>query len=135
MKNTEISCHGELMDRILELRLEKELQEQILRQSFNEFAITISPVTIIKESLHELVSDTGVKSDLIQIGLNIGANFLIDKALGKRNSIKGFLSSVLMEKISSSLINGNMSWILAYLQKFMNPVNQENQQQTQNSTL
>ena len=46
-------------------------------------------------------------------------SLFIDKVLGRNNSIKGFLSSMLFEKISTTFINKNATGIIAGIGKLM----------------
>lgn len=113
MENTEISNHGDLLISIAQLRVKKEEQEEDLKLIFREFANTLNPVMIAKQSLHELATDSGVKVDVVKVGLNLGTSFLIDVVFGRSRSVKGFISSVILEKISTSLINNNVSKIIS----------------------
>ena len=113
MKNIHITNHAELMLRIMQLKSEKLSQETELKHSVKEFIYSISPVSIVKDSLHELAQDEQVKFDMTKVGLNIGANFLIDKIVGRNRSIKGFLGAMLVEKLSSKFINNNASSIIS----------------------
>ncbi|MBL0309933.1 MAG: hypothetical protein IPP77_09725 [Bacteroidetes bacterium] len=113
MENPEIFNHADLMIRIAQLREKKVEQEEDLKLTFREFANTLNPVMIVKQSLHELATDTDVKVDVVKVGLNLGTSFLIDMVFGRNRSVKGFISSVILEKISTSLINNNVSKIIS----------------------
>jgi len=97
-KNSNITDHATLTERILQLREDKKI----------EFS-SLNPFNMLKQSLHEFVEDKDVKTDILKAGVNIGANLLIDKSLGKYRSIKGFLSSVLVESISTPFIYSGLS--------------------------
>jgi hypothetical protein len=112
MENSGISTYTELKLRIIHLKSEKAKQEEELKQSFKAFANSINPVSIVKESIHELARDKEVQVDLTKIVLNIGTNLIINKILGRDHSIKDFLSSLLIEKISGFLENKNVSQIV-----------------------
>lgn len=122
MENIKIINHTQLQLRIMHLRSEKFSQEIELKHSVKEFVYSISPVSIVKDSIHTLVQDKEVRFDMAKVGLNIGANFLIDKVVGRGRSIKGFLGSIIIEKISSSLINGNTSSIISGITKMMHSI-------------
>ncbi len=121
MENTKISGHTELLLQIMHLKGEKFRQEEELKHSLKEFAYSLSPAQIVKDSLHKLASDKEVRVDLGKVGLNMGANFIIEKVLGRSNSIKGFLSSILVEKISGSIINNNSSKIISGISNLLFP--------------
>ncbi len=114
-----IKNRKELQLRILELKNLRVKQEIELKDSIKEFANTLSPVAMIKNSLHELVHDKDVKLDLANLSLNAGANFVIDKILGKNRSVKGYLSSLLMENVSKFFINKNVPEIISGISKLI----------------
>jgi hypothetical protein len=120
MENTEITNHSELIIQIALVKSEKTRQEEALKYIIKEFSISLNPLSIIKNSIHELAADKVVKLDLAKVGLNMGANFLIEKLLGRNSSIKGFLSSLLVEKVSGGLISNNMPKILSVINNLFN---------------
>lgn len=115
MENSDISNHLELRIRISQLKAEQNIQKAALANMCKEFVSTLNPVTFVKSSLHTLATDKTVQFDLVKVGLNLGTNLIIDQTLGRYRSIKGFLSSVLLEKYSSSFINNNVSKIVSVI--------------------
>lgn len=107
MDNTNITTHAALISRIRFLRAEKIRQEAELKQRFNDTLSLLNPVSIVKDSLHELAENKQVQFDVAKVALNMGTNLVIDQVFGKYRSIKGFLSSVLLEKMSDRFINTN----------------------------
>jgi hypothetical protein len=121
MGNIEITTHSELLLHIMQLKFEKQNQEIKIKNSAKELIKSISPVTMIKDSLHELSHDKGVRFDIAKVGLNLGTNFLLEKVVGRNRSIKGFLSSIILEKISGAFINKNASSIISTITKLIKP--------------
>jgi hypothetical protein len=121
METKNITSHAQLCLQIMHLKAEKFKQEEELKHTFQEFVYTINPVNLVKNSLHDLAEDHEVQFDLAKVGLNMGANFLINQVLGRNRSIKGFLSSMLVEKFSSSYINNNVSKIISGIGNFFKP--------------
>ena len=124
MKNKEILNHAELSLRIMELKSEVLLQQDNLKYTFKGFLFTLNPISIVKESIHELAKDKEVQFDLTKVGLNLGADFLINQVLGRNRSINGFLCSVLLEKLSNTFINKNASGIISGISKLLSKNNQ-----------
>ncbi|OFX58327.1 MAG: hypothetical protein A2066_06605 [Bacteroidetes bacterium GWB2_41_8] len=120
MENTQITGYTEVTMRIMHLKQEKIRQEDELNDALKELVYNLSPVSMVKQSLHKLAHDREVQFDLTKIGLNLGANFLIDRILGKNSSLKGFLSALLVEKISASFINNNLSVIISGIRRLIN---------------
>ena len=120
MENKKILNHNDLLCHISNLKDEKIYQEFELKIKLNEFIKTLNPISIVKDSIHELAQDKEVRLDVAKVGLNIGANLLIDGVFGRSRSIKGFLSSILIEKISSIVIDKNASGIISGIGKLIN---------------
>ena len=117
MKNSVINDHTALVLRISELKAEKIIQEGKLKNSFKEFTNNFSPLSLLKGSMQELADDKEAQSVLLKAGLNLGSNFIIEKVLGRSRSIKGFLSSILVEKLSTPFINNKVSKIISGISK------------------
>ncbi|MBA3663066.1 MAG: hypothetical protein H0W61_02515 [Bacteroidetes bacterium] len=117
-----VSNHTQLALRIKQLKAKKFIQEEELKVAIKEFVNTLSPLSMVKDSLHKLATDNEVKTDLATVGLKLGANLLIDTVLGKRSGIKGFLSSLLVENVAGSYINNNSSKIISTISQLLNKV-------------
>lgn len=107
MEKATVSIHADLMLKIQEIQESKEYQEQELKENFREFANELSPVSVVKSSIHELVNSKEVQFDLLKGGMKLGASYLIKRSFNNNLGIKGFLSSLLLEKLSSSFIEAN----------------------------
>ncbi len=112
MEKTTISRHAELMLHIQEVKKSINIQEVELKESFQDLIHDLSPLEVAKSSIHGLVNDKGVQFDLLKGGMTLGVDYLIEKIFNKKGSIKGFLSSVFLEKVSSSFIQTNADSII-----------------------
>lgn len=121
MQNTAILSHKDLCARIQFLKTQKLNEEVQLRQTFNGFVDTINPISIAKRSLYALVADSEVHFALAKVGLNIGANLIIEQVLGKNRSVKGFFRTILVEIFSNSYINSHVSEIMTMVSQLMSP--------------
>ena len=119
MQNPNIVSHADLLAHIAQLKVEKRQQEAEIKQNFRDFTQGLNPVAIIKQSLGELAEDKTVQFNLTKMGLIAGTDFVIDQVLGRNRSVKGFLSSVLVEKFTGDLINNNASAVLAGISNLM----------------
>jgi hypothetical protein len=111
MEATAITCDQDLMDRIAELKAIKLDQEAKISQQFKDIKDSLNIGTIVKESVAHIAADKDTRKDLLKIGTSMGANFLIEKIMGSNNSIKGFLGSMLAEKVSNTFIGKLISKI------------------------
>lgn len=117
MEKAAITTHEELQAHIAELRATLDVQGMALNNHFSEFVQSISPFEAVKSSIHELVADKEVQFDLVKGGLNLGANFLIERIFNRNHDVKGFLSSTVIEKVSSSFIQANAASIMVGITK------------------
>lgn len=117
MESTEIASYDALLMQIRQMEAEKISRSDELQQKFTEVVYTLNPVSFVKESLHTLANDKEVHIDLAKVGLNLGANLVIDQVLGKYRSVKGFFGSVLFENISGYFINQNATKIMSGISK------------------
>lgn len=117
MENTDIYDHATLIKHIHYLRDVKNVQEEELKSCFNGFVDSLNPVTLVKKSLHDLAENKEVQFDLTKVALNTASNLVIDQLFGKYRSIKGFLSSVMIEGVSNTFINGSSLKILSFFKK------------------
>ncbi len=108
METTQITNHTELLLQIEELRYLKNIQEENLKQSFKTVSGTLDLLSIFKGS-----NNTNPEFDIAKVGLNTALDLIIDMVLGKHRSIKGFLSSVLVEKFSTMLVNNNLGNVIS----------------------
>ena len=115
-----IKNYEQLSARIIILKSERLRQEQILKYSVHEFISSLNPISIVKKSLRGFATDKDVQIDIAKVGLNLGANLLINKVLGKQGSIKGFLSSLVLQKLSSAFIKNNESKIMSTINILLN---------------
>jgi hypothetical protein len=104
MEATAKPCYATLLSRIDELRIIKAEQEALISQQFNDLKNSLNIGTILKESVNHIATDKNTQKDIVKIAATTGANFLIEKLLGSNNSIKGFLGSIVAEKVSGSFI-------------------------------
>ncbi|MDZ4667777.1 MAG: hypothetical protein SGJ00_07820 [bacterium] len=105
MKAKDIQNHDDLLMLIAETRDRVGIEEKIAFASFKVVVKTLNPLALIKDSLHDLFSDKELVQDVKSFGIKTGANFVIDKVLGKNKSIKGFIYSILAENVSEYLLN------------------------------
>ena len=124
MQKVIISNQAELLARIKFLKREKPVKEEDLKLKFKEYMTSLNPLLLMKDALHQLANDKEVRLDLGKVGLNIATTFITDKLLGRQRSIKGFLGSMLVEKLSSLVITSNGSKLLDGLSKLLKPKSQ-----------
>src|ERR1700752_838262 len=97
----------ELHQRIMKLNYLKEEQEIAIKRNVRELGYSLHPAMILKNIAGKFTEDTETNSTLKSIGINLGKDFLLSKLFGKGQSLKGFLTSVVIRKVTDYLINKN----------------------------
>jgi hypothetical protein len=114
-----ITNHADLVSLIDQLKSESKLQENLLKEKFKALSESLNPVNLVKKSLTDLASDKSVRLNVGKLGLNFGANMIIDKIFGKYRSLGGFFRSTIVESICTGVINKKYPKIAAIVQQFM----------------
>ena len=105
MENTTIVNYSELIGRLTELKSEREEQEIVLIQTFSEFVSSINIFSFFKSSD---ATNNFQSNDLIKSGLSMTINLIAGLVFGKNRSIKGFLSTLMVERFTKMIINNNL---------------------------
>lgn len=103
MEKVTIVNHSQLILRIAELRMYKDIQENELKDSFKEVISTLNLISMFKEA-----TNANRPMELAKSGVNMVLDLIIDLILGKHRSIKGYLSAVMVEKFTTMLVNNNL---------------------------
>lgn len=114
-----ITNHADLVSLIDQLKSESKIQESLLKEKFKAYSDSLSPVNLVKKSLNDLANDKAVRLNVGKIGLNLGANMIIDKLFGKYRSLGGFFRSTIAETISTGVINKKYPKIANVIRQFM----------------
>lgn len=108
MEKVIIKKHSELILRIAELRMYKDIQEAELQNSFKDIVSTLNLVSLFKKATNQ---DRPL--ELAKSGVNMVLDLIIDLVLGKHRSIKGYLSAVMVEKFTTVLVDNNLINIIS----------------------
>lgn len=106
-KTGTITNHAQLQLRIAELRMYKSIQEEELKVSLRDAFTTLNIISIFKNATVEQ------PLQLAKSAVNMTLDLIIDLVLGKHRSIKGFLSSILVERFTTSLVDNNLMNVIS----------------------
>jgi hypothetical protein len=100
MDNIIIENHSDLLQRIAVLRGQKDEMEDQLKDTFSEVVSTLNLVSVFEK---------GPKMtrpiELAKSGANMFLDIIVGLIMRKHRSIKGYLSAVLVEKVTTILID------------------------------
>ncbi len=114
MENKVIINHVQLQLRIAELRMYKGIQEEELKLSLRDAFATLNFISIFKNATVEQ------PIQLAKSAVNMTLDLIIDLVLGKHRSIKGFLSSILVERFTNTLVDNNLMTIISTVTGLIN---------------
>ena len=114
MENKVIINHVQLQLRIAELRMYKGIQEEELKLSLRDAFATLNFISIFKNATVEQ------PIQLAKSAVNMTLDLIIDLVLGKHRSIKGFLSSILVERFTTTLVDNNLMTIISTVTGLIN---------------
>ncbi len=115
MENTPIVTHSDLLRQLEVFKLEKEIGEEMLKIRFMDVVTSFNIVSLFKASTKEDYPFEFAKSGVIMV-VNLFTNLM----LGKHRSIKGYLSSVMVERFTTVLIENNFLPIIAGISSLLN---------------
>lgn len=122
MESNDIINKSDLTTRLVQLQAEKLVLEQQIKGSVEDLIDSVSPARVVRNIVGGVLSDREIHHDLASFGLHMGANLITDQILGKNKSVKGYLSSTLVQQITASLIKNNMPTILSGLNLLLDSV-------------
>ncbi|MCE3258553.1 MAG: hypothetical protein K0S12_194 [Bacteroidetes bacterium] len=102
MNDNSASPHADLLKDIAILKEKKQRDEKILKESLKQAALSLKPISFIKESILELTTDKNVKQDLFAAGIQLSSNFLIEKILNKNVVSESSRDTSFMKRLNSS---------------------------------
>lgn len=101
-----ITSAADLSEEIARLELQKEMQEELLKDNLRELSYFIQPGVILKRAFGKLKDDTELQQNAVKTSLNLGAQFLLDKLmLRKGTGLKSYFMNMVLKRIVSFVIN------------------------------
>jgi len=100
--------YDDLLLEIQVLKQESAAKEEALGKAWNNFASSINPVAMVKDTLHSLTHDSKIQADITSVAMHAGSSLLIGKILGRNRSIQGYFTSVIVEKLYFSMMNSEL---------------------------
>src|SRR6185437_15102266 len=115
MRTTKIHTYNELSLRINQLNDLKDKQEIALKNDVKELYQRLQPKNIIKETAKDLANDTEFRGNSLKALKNIATDFVVGRLFNKNSSVKGFIATVLVEKLVAPLIANNKTKIVDFI--------------------
>jgi hypothetical protein len=95
-----IRNHVELSYRIMKLNALKAEQEDVIRKDIKEIYYSFMPSELLRKAWNSFKENPAAQTNVGAAGVGIGLDFLIKRISGRNSSLKGYLSSILFEKVA-----------------------------------
>jgi hypothetical protein len=118
-RELKITNEAQLTDKIMKLGLRKAALGQEFREDIKEIYSMVHPANIVRSVIHGLSNEEVDKSDLKRTSLHIGMNYLIGKVFGRSSSLKGYFSSIMVEKLAGYIVKNHALEIMHSIDQFV----------------
>ena len=111
MSKHKIDTYEQLSLRIIELSTLKTVQELELRNNVKEAYEHYKIKNILKRTVKDLAADDEFKEN----SFKAATSFILGKLFSKNNQPKGFITSLLIDKLITPLIKNNKDKIISFI--------------------
>jgi hypothetical protein len=115
MTNSKITTYEEVTRRIAELNAVKEAQEVELKNNLTEVYQNFQLKNILKNAVKDLAADKEFRQDGITAATGMATDLVIGRLFNKNNSIRGYITSLLVEKLALPFIKNNKEKIFSFI--------------------
>jgi hypothetical protein len=112
---SKIATYEELTLRINQLNSIKDTQEIELKNNLNQVYQKFQLKNILKETVKDLAGDAEFRGDSFKAATGVATDFIVGRLFNKNNSIKGFITTFLIEKLVTPLIKNNKDKIISFI--------------------
>ncbi|HTA61236.1 MAG TPA: hypothetical protein VK835_02220 [Bacteroidia bacterium] len=112
---SKITTYEELTLRINQLNGIKDAQEIELKNNLNQVYQKFQLKNILKETVRDLANDAEFRGDGFKAAGNMATDFVVGRLFNKNNTIRGFIATLLIEKLVTPLITNNKDKILSFI--------------------
>ncbi|MDX9747356.1 MAG: hypothetical protein RBT57_02545 [Paludibacter sp.] len=110
-----ITNYSQLESQLSVLHLERDYQELVLKDSFHSLITSLNLVSLFKAATNH-----DRPAELAKSGITLIINLITNLILGKHRSIKGYLSSIMVERFTTMIVDNNLFSMIAGLTTLFN---------------
>ena len=115
MTNIKITTYEEVTKRIAQLNDKKDIQEIELKNNLKEVYENFQLKNIIKNTVKDLASDKEFRQDGITAATSFATDLVVGRLFNKNNSVRGFVTTLLVEKLALPFIKNNKEKIFSFI--------------------
>ncbi len=123
MTNTKITTYEEVTQRIAQLSAKKDIQEIELKNNLKEVYENFQIKNIIKNTVKDLASDKEFRQDGITAAASFATDLVVGRLFNKNNSVRGFVTTLLVEKLALPFIKNNKEKIFSFISNLISKHN------------
>lgn len=105
MKGATVPDYVGLRHQIMQLNAKKEEQEELIKHQVKELYYSIHPATILQNAITEVSENTKMHNNIAKVGLTAVTDYIIGKIFRRNSSIRGYFSSIAVEKITEFVLS------------------------------
>ena len=114
-----IRTYEDASARIAELTLVKNKQEEALVKNLKDFYESHQPKNLIKKAVRDLAHDNEFKEDGVLAAKNVATDLIVGRLFNKNNSVKGYITTFLIEKLALPFLKKNKDKILSFVNQIL----------------
>ena len=112
---TKITTYEEVTQRIAQLNTLKDTQEIELKNNLKEVYANFQLKNIIKNTVKDLAHDKEFRQDGVSAATGLAADMVLGRLFNKNNSIRGYITTLLIEKLALPFIKNNKEKIFSFI--------------------
>jgi len=115
MTSTNTTTYEGVTERIAQLNLIKDAQERELKNNLKEVYQNFQLKNIVKNMVKDLANDTEFRQDGMSAVTGMATDLVIGRLFNKNNSIRGYITTLLVEKLALPFIKNNKEKIFSFI--------------------
>jgi len=123
MINTKITTYQEVLQRIAQLNVLKDAQEIELKNNLKEVYQNFQLKNILKNTVIDLANDKEFRQDSMAAATGLATDMVLGRLFNKNNSIRGFITTLLIEKLALPFIKNNKEKIFSFISNLVSKHN------------
>lgn len=122
-----ITTASQLHEAILLMEIKQKDEQILLKEQFKQTYDSLKPVSIIKDSLNELLNLSNLKEEIIDTSISVAVGYLSKKLVfGSTDSnFKQFLGSLLQVGVTS-IVSQNTDSIRSFASRILSNISAQN---------
>jgi hypothetical protein len=115
MIHFKINTYEDLTARVAELNSIKDKQELELKSNLKKVQQSFQLKHLLKSTVKDLANDKEFRQDGIKAATGMATDLVLGRLFNKNSSVRGFITTLLVEKLALPLIKNNKDKVLSFI--------------------